>query len=116
MGNIVTFNGFGAIPELLREEAARIVRETAEGVVQQAQALAPVDTGALRDSIRVAAGELTDGESIDSMVEVDVPYALFVEYGTVRHPAQPFLTPAIEGARTEFEARMIEAMERQPNF
>ena len=46
---------------------------------------APVDTGALRDSIR------TNSEG----VEVGVPYGAYVEYGTSRTAPQPFTVPAI---------------------
>ncbi len=58
----------------------------AEDVDNDASARAPVDTGALRDSIHAEPGK----------VVVEVPYAAFVEYGTSDTPAQPFLRPAAD--------------------
>jgi HK97 gp10 family phage protein len=52
----------------------------------------PVDTGRLRSSIthEVDTGEMT------GYVETNVDYAPFVELGTYKMPAQPFLFPALE--------------------
>lgn len=57
-----------------------------EDVATDARTLAPVDTGALRDSIHAEPGK----------VVVEVPYAAFVEYGTSDTPAQPYLRPAAD--------------------
>lgn len=57
-----------------------------EDVAGGARAMAPVDTGALRDSIAVT----------ENGVGVGVPYASFVEYGTSDTPAQPYLRPAAD--------------------
>ncbi|WP_226639320.1 HK97-gp10 family putative phage morphogenesis protein [Priestia flexa] len=60
------------------KEVKRVVRETAELIVTNSKSLAPVDDGALKDSIDVvyAQGGLT------AIVRVGVSYAVYVEFGT----------------------------------
>jgi HK97 gp10 family phage protein len=54
-------------------------------VADDMRSFAPVDTGALRDSIQ----ETNDG------VEVGVSYGAFIEYGSAHNAPQPFTVPAI---------------------
>lgn len=63
--------------------------EIAADIETVAGRLAPVDTGALRRSIRtdVSPGKREIGAAVD--------YSEFVERGTSRAPAQPFLSPAL---------------------
>lgn len=61
-----------------------------------ARALCPVDTGRLRSSIVMRRGR--DGTGFYVEVGTSVEYAPFVEFGTSRMRAQPFLTPAIAQA------------------
>ena len=79
-------SGEDKIAEALNKKALRIVR--------QAKQLAPVDTGRLRSSITA---ELirSDGRPKD-VVGTNVEYAPFVEFGTSKQPAQPFLRPAAQ--------------------
>lgn len=58
--------------------------------VAQAQRMAPVATGELRGSIayRVSNGEL--------ILYADAPHAAYVELGTRKMAAQPYLRPALE--------------------
>jgi HK97 gp10 family phage protein len=81
------------------------LNDAAEEIKFLAQELCPVDTGALKASIHV--------ERIDHLavqVRADAEYAAFVEYGTSRAPAQPFITPAIEAVRAGYEARIAKAI------
>ncbi len=54
---------------------------------------APVDTGRLRASIVSALGE--DGRGLFVDIGTDVTYAPYVELGTSRQAAQPYLRPAL---------------------
>jgi HK97 gp10 family phage protein len=81
-----------------KPEAARIASETANNAAVIARQLVPVRTGALRQSIFV---EQT-GETRFA-VGAGESYALFVENGTAFQDAQPFLKPALEFARKDFE-------------
>jgi HK97 gp10 family phage protein len=77
--------------------------ELAEQIVEDARASCPVDTSSLRRSIRyerdpdggvvIAAG---GGGVVNPRTRREVDYAAYVEFGTSRSPAQPFLQPALE--------------------
>lgn len=59
-----------------------------------ARRLAPVDTGTLRSSIKFrTVDDRESGWIVYVYAEAD--YAIYVEYGTVTHSAQPFLRPAL---------------------
>lgn len=58
-----------------------------------AKSICPVDTGRLRSSIDHQLG--SDGASLFVRVGTDVEYAAYVELGTRRMSAQPYLTPAL---------------------
>jgi HK97 gp10 family phage protein len=58
-----------------------------------AKRLCPVDTGRLRSSITHAVEQ--DEQGLVGRIGTDVDYAPFVELGTSRAPAQPFLRPAL---------------------
>lgn len=64
---------------------------SAEVVASRARARAPVDTGALRNSIRARVD--APGRAV---AEAVVPYARFQEFGTVYVPAVRYLREAIE--------------------
>lgn len=55
-------------------------------VAEMARSMCPVDTGYLQSSISASGGTITVGAD----------YAQYVEYGTWKSPAQPFLTPAVQ--------------------
>jgi len=83
--------------EKATREALNIVGDQ---VVGWAQDLAPVDTGNMKSSLDHQA-ESNDteivGTSNGKAPYKDVEYAIYVELGTHRTHAQPFLRPAIEG-------------------
>ena len=77
------------------------MEDAAEELAYIAQELAPVRTGFLRSSIHV--------ERIDHLalqVRADAEYAAFVEYGTHRQAAQPFMTPAMETIKQSYAPRI----------
>lgn len=72
-----------------------------------ARTRAPVDTGALRASISVDAPRYTTtGVSID--VGPEVSYAPFVEFGTSRAAAQPFMIPAADQVTPRLEQALAD--------
>lgn len=89
---------FAQMERLAKPEAARIASRAAIATATVARQLVPVKTGFLRDSIFV---EQT-GET-RFKVGASADYSSFIEYGTANSSAQPFLTPALELARREFE-------------
>lgn len=71
-----------------------MLTKACDGIAQDAKRLAPVLTGDLRNSIDVLG--VQDGVG---RVGATVDYAAFVELGTRRAPAQPYLAPAAQRAR-----------------
>lgn len=62
--------------------------------------LCPVDTGRLRNSITHA---IDSGEKA-AYIGTNVEYAPYVELGTSRQKAQPFLTPAAQNHGEEYRS------------
>lgn len=87
-----------------RRQAQREGLEAAARVVEtHAKLRCPVDTGFLRNSIQV------DSVSpVEAVIAPHTDYAEFVEFGTERNRAQPYLRPAID----EHEAEIVDAVER----
>lgn len=77
--------------------AQGILSDSSQDIAEQAQQNAPVDTGALRDSI-----EAEQSASLEWLVHDGVDYGIYQELGTSRMQAQPFVVPAVEGYRTKF--------------
>lgn len=83
----------------LKPRAEEILAETAFSIQGEAQLRAAVDTGAMRSSL--------EAEKVGDLawqVHDGVEYGIFVELGTSRMAAQPFLVPAVEAKTGEFTA------------
>ena len=93
------------IPEIAATLDARIIaamRTAVEAVEMDAKARVPVASGELRDAIHI---ETEDRNSVSVVAGDDnVFYGHFVEHGTSRVPARPFLVPALEAKREEILA------------
>ncbi len=72
-------------------------------VYDESQTLVPVDTGELKDS----------GHYDANGVYYDKDYAGFVEYGTVKMRAQPYLRPAVENHKHEIVKAMADELNHQ---
>ena len=75
-----------------------VVNKAALDVQREARVRCPVDTGRLRASIRPRF--YSQGLAAD--VFTDVEYAPFVEFGTRRMAAKPYLFPAWEVVRPQY--------------
>lgn len=73
-----------------------VFRKTVHDIQADAQALAPVDTGALRNS--VTSTITGDGRSGAMVAEIGptVDYGVHQEYGTSTQPGTPFMGPAFD--------------------
>ena len=78
----------------------KIVKATAMHVLGEARKRAPVKTGFLRGH-----SEVTDGEGYAN-VEFHAEYAPYVELGTWKMAARPYLTPAVEAEAKLLEKRL----------
>lgn len=115
-------------PEIHRQIGA-MVKKACFDIEAAAKDNAPVDTGALKASIytvvdgsdgsaaaRAAAlganravtliNPETEVDEMTGTVVVGADYGAFVEYGTTRMGAQPFLTPAVEEVRPKLAAAL----------
>jgi HK97 gp10 family phage protein len=117
MKDIVKIEGLKEVQAALHElpkataknVVRRIMKERLKPVAEAAQRLVPIDQGDLRDSI-VVSTKLTkrqrgkhkkDGpDDIEMFAGPNAdPAAHLQEFGSRRHPAQPFMRPAWDGAR-----------------
>ena len=91
--------------ELFEQASDEAIARALEAIGLQAEGyakmLCPVDTGNLRNSITHAV------EGISAYIGTNVEYAPYVEYGTSKTRAQPFLQPAAYNHADEYK-RMVE--------
>ena len=95
------------LKEALDPAAVKSIRRVADEIRDTAKSLSPVDTGSLKKSIRkgsyarpakhVFSIRVTAGGHITNpKTKRKVDYASYVEFGTSRTKAQPFLGPAVK--------------------
>lgn len=97
-GFTVVFNRIPALIAAVEANSKGAPKRVADRIAVSARARAPVSTGLLRSSIRtesISAGK-------EAQVVVDAPYAGFVEFGTYKMGARPFLSPAVAEHEEEF--------------
>ena len=90
-----------ALRALLQSPQGPVVKDLirrARKVENRAKQLCPVDTGRLRSSISMSAPQ-TERGSVTIHVGTNVEYAPFLEYGTSRMSARPFLEPALAAGK-----------------
>lgn len=101
----VRSNRIGEVSDKLRRRAREEQLACASRIVQRAQALVPVRTGALRNSIQVENPRATPlGETgfREIIVSAGMFYAPFIEFGTRFMASRPYLRPAAEGERDRY--------------
>lgn len=87
------------------------VRGTAAKVERSMKEAAPVDTGALRDSIGTDMYGGTFSRHMVAVVGPTVPYGPFVEFGHADQPPQPYAGPALDQHAASYVAAMERAAE-----
>jgi HK97 gp10 family phage protein len=80
------------LEKLAQDQAQKVVNEAAAKCDAAAKQVCPVDTGNLRSSIHIETGDL------EATVGTNVEYAPYVEYGTYKMKAQPFMSVGAEAA------------------
>lgn len=88
-GVFVVFNVLPEIAAAFPVKAAAAVATAAHAIEAAAKGQAPVDTGALRNSITA-----NPEGALAWVISVGVAYGIFQEFGTYKMPAHPFLIPA----------------------
>ena len=107
-----------ALRKAFSEAAVAISQGLEDGVSESAHALrddakrnAPVgETGKLRDGI---AAHVEGLKAEVAVFDLDAYYSQFVEFGTSKQPAQPFMLPAVEAERKRFVKRLNKAVKKR---
>lgn len=99
--------------DLAKDELHKAMAVALEAVGLQAEeyakGLCPVDTGLLRNSITHAVSDDSGGQA--AYIGTNVEYAAYVEMGTSRSKAQPYLKPAAENHKEEYKQIIKEQLE-----
>lgn len=96
------------VPDQTRVLMADVIAKTAFSARQRTIASAPRDSGQLRSSITSSSRGLSGRVDVAGLAH----YWRFLEYGTVRIPARPFVRPAAEAESVVFEQRIRQAAAR----
>lgn len=96
--------------DIVNETIGQNLEETGEVVVRRARQLAPVDTGALRDSIDYIVLHGEGGDRSELRITIGMPYGIYREFGTRNTLPHPFIRPAL------LEARWIWGFDLNVNF
>lgn len=79
-------------------------------IAEEARRLVPVDTGALQSTIGVE----VEGETVNLVAGGDgVDYQAYVEFGTSKMAAQPYMRPAIDTKKNEADKAIAENLVKQ---
>jgi HK97 gp10 family phage protein len=91
--------------DLFDSDIPKVLQDAADTFVSKAQQNAPVDTGNLRDNIAVE-----EVDETHAVVTSGAEYSIYVEEGTSKMQAQPFMQPALAEMENEFHAMMTKAV------
>lgn len=99
----VEFEGFDKLrdklnPNKYKQQLRDTVRVNGAELDSKAKKRAPVDTGNLRREIRT---KLED-DGLTSTTTSNADYSVYVEYGTRKQTAQPFMRPSFEEQKDQF--------------
>lgn len=83
-----------AFPGLMEQAVAK----TAFDIQEMAQSIAPVDTGYMAGTI------WADVDGLRAEIKPEAEYAGYVEFGTYKMAAQPFMRPAADANEANFAA------------
>lgn len=99
MGVIVK-NNVSAYTARVEAGVGTAVAKAVQEIEIRSQRLVPVDTGLLRSSVRTEHSSRVGQH--EGKIHYETDYAVFVEMGTRKMAAQPYLIPAVEYVRTRF--------------
>jgi HK97 gp10 family phage protein len=101
--------------EQVGSEAERVKKDAllagAEVVQQAASERAPRDTGKLAENIVIS--DIKEDGTVDIGPDRDRFYGLFVELGTTKMSAKPFLGPAFEENKDQVQQKMADVIRRE---
>lgn len=101
-------DGFKNLPKHLLDSFTEQTREDALNVVREAKRIVPVDTGKLKANIFVREESLNKFEIVAA-----THYAGYVEYGTSRMVARPYIRPALYKYADSWSKKILNRFERK---
>lgn len=90
------------------QRVKEVVKLNGAELAQEAQRLSPVDTGNLKNSIRMT----LSGGGLIATIEEHTEYGIYQELGTRFMEAQPYMNPATMKQRMKFISDVRKAVER----
>lgn len=109
-GNFRFTNYFRQRTTQLIEAQERAAQRVGEWAAEQARSLAPVDTGELRDSITFTIRRTATTFAVVVLAGAD--HALYVELGTSRMSAQPYLRPVLDRISAQYRTFLQEEVRK----
>ena len=120
------FNHIPQVMAAVHTGMVKAVAETTHAVRDEAKQHAAVDTGYMRDHVYAVTSEGSDyqggalslpeapkpSSDLEGVAASGASYSLFVELGTSRMAAQPFMTPAAESVRGKVAGIVKAALDR----
>lgn len=101
-----------AVKQALDDAVQTAMQQVAEEAKAEAQSLAPVLTGLLRSSVFAQVDARGGSGRRTLVIGADAPYALYVELGTSRRAATPFIRPAVDRIAPKLTERLRAAVAR----
>ena len=118
IGDEALMRKFNALEGKVQKKFARkSMRKAAKVIQKEAKARAPVESGDLKKNIKVKAAQRSR-----SRIGVNVVvgegwytgeqfYGAFIELGTSKQPARPFMRPALEDKRDEARGVLVDELQ-----
>lgn len=109
-GNFRFTNYFRQRTNQILDAQQRAAERVGAWAADQARALAPVDTGELRDSITFTVRRTATTFAVVVLAGAD--HALYVELGTSRMSAQPYLRPVLDRIGAQYRVFLSEEVRK----
>lgn len=101
---------FNKLQDFFDHGLEQILEQWLQDVEKEAKSLAPIRTGFLRDNIS-SLGTSIANDVIKGSVASAAQYSSFLEFGTIKMSAKPFLKPALENKIDELVNRIRNKIE-----
>lgn len=104
-----TIEGLKKYFKSVEDNIKDVVKESAVNIESKSKMKAPVDTGNLRRGIT---HQVLDNGLDAEIGTYDIEYAPYIEYGTSKNPAKPYLRPSLEEELPNFQKLLERAVKK----
>lgn len=120
-GMDIHWDGLGKIfaeLELNKETAKKVTEEAVKSTLSRAQqnsmSIAPVRTGYMKQNIKISIEE-SSADRVVGKIDAQADYSSFVENGTFKMAARPFINPSVKAATPWFYSAVKRALKNVGN-